>query len=95
VDSLKTPDGVNGYEKISDTGSFKTEIERVMQVLSKRQRDVLCSFFGINTGYPMGLDEIARKYDLTRERVRQIKDKAILLLRTKTSYSLLRGFLGS
>src|SRR5687767_10998862 len=52
MDTLKTPDGINAYEKSSDTGSFKTELERVMQVLSKRQRDVLCSFFGINTGYP-------------------------------------------
>ena len=95
MDTLTTSDGVNAYEKLSDTGSFKTELERVMQVLSKRQRDVLCSFFGITTGYPMGLDEIAGKYDLTRERVRQIKDKAILLLRTKTSYTLLRSFLGT
>lgn len=95
MDSLETEDGVNDYEKTAHTGSFRTEIERVMQVLNKRQREVLCSFFGINTGYPMGLDEIARKYDLTRERVRQIKDKAIGLLRNKTSYYLLRGFLGS
>ncbi len=94
ADSLATEDGVNGYEKISHTGSFKTELERVMQVLNKRQREVLCSFFGLNTGHPMGLDEIANKYDLTRERVRQIKDKAIGLLRNKTSYFLLRGFLG-
>jgi RNA polymerase primary sigma factor len=95
MDSLQTADGVNDYEKLSHTGSFKTEIERVMQVLNKRQREVLCSFFGVNTGYPMGLDEIANKYDLTRERVRQIKDKAIGLLKNKTSYFLLRGFLGA
>jgi RNA polymerase primary sigma factor len=94
VDSLATEDGVNEYEKISHTGSCRTELERVMQVLNKRQREVLCSFYGFNTGYPMGLDEIANQYDLTRERVRQIKDKAIGLLRNKTSYFLLRGFLG-
>ncbi len=95
MDTLTTPDGINTYETDSHTGSFKTELERAMQVLSPRQREVICSFFGLNTTHPMGLDEIAGKYDLTRERVRQIKDKAIQLLRTKTSYSLLRGFLGS
>jgi RNA polymerase primary sigma factor len=42
----------------------------------------------------MGLDEIAKKYDLTRERVRQIKDKALSQLRNKDSNVLLRGFLG-
>jgi len=95
VEMLKTPEGVNGYEKISERGSFRTELDRVMQTLTKRQRDVLCSFFGLHTGYPMGLDDIASQYDLTRERVRQIKDKAILQLRTKASFSLLKSFLGS
>jgi RNA polymerase primary sigma factor len=95
IDSLQTADGVNDYVKTSETGSFKTELERAMMVLNKRQKEVICSFFGINTGFPMSLDEIARNYNLTRERVRQIKDKAILLLRTRTNYCLLRGFLGS
>jgi RNA polymerase primary sigma factor len=93
---LRTPEGVNGYEKVSERGSFKTELERVMQqTLTKRQKDVLCSFFGLHSGYPMGLDDIARQYDLTRERVRQIKDKALLQLRTKASFSLLKSFLGT
>ena len=95
IDTLSTPDGTNGYVKIAETGSFRTELERVMQVLTRRQREVLCSFFGLQTGYPMGLDEIAGKYDLTRERVRQIKDKAILSLRMHAGHSLLRSFLGA
>jgi RNA polymerase primary sigma factor len=94
MDSLQTADGVNDYEKISETGSFKTELERAMMVLNKRQKEVLYSYFGINSGFPMSLDEIANNYNLTRERVRQIKDKAIMLLRNKTNYCLLRGFLG-
>lgn len=94
IDSLQTADGVNDYEKTSETGSFKTELERAMMILSKRQKEVIYSYFGINSGFPMSLDEIARNYNLTRERVRQIKDKAIMLLRNKTNYGLLRGFLG-
>lgn len=95
LDTLVNKDAINGYEKTSHNGSLKTEIERVMQVLTHRQREVVCLFFGISTSYPMGLDEIAEKYSLTRERVRQIKDKALLLLRKKESYHLLRGFLGA
>jgi RNA polymerase primary sigma factor len=66
-----------------------------MQILSSRQREVLCCYFGLSTTYPMGLDEIALKYDLTRERVRQIKDKALAQLRRKETFHLLQGFLGA
>lgn len=95
LDTLENKDGVNGYEKTSHNGSLKTEINRVLQGLSHRQREVVCLFFGISSPYPMGLDEIAEKYDLTRERVRQIKDKALMLLRKKESFHLLRSFLGA
>jgi RNA polymerase primary sigma factor len=95
LDVLENKDGIHGFEKTAFNGSLKTEVERVMQVLTSRQREVLCCYFGITTTYPMGLDEIALKYDLTRERVRQIKDKALTLLRKKETYHLLQGFLGS
>ena len=95
IDVLENKDGVNGYEQVSHEGSLKTEVERAMKALTIRQREILCCFFGIGTSYPMGLDEIAGKYDLTRERVRQIKDKALDLLRRKETFYLLRGFLGS
>jgi len=95
LDTLENKDGINGFEKTSHNGSLKTEIDRVLQVLSHRQKEVICLFFGISSPYPMGLDEIADKYDLTRERVRQIKDKALALLRKKESYHLLKSFLGA
>ena len=95
LDVLENKDSVHGFEKTSFNGSLKTEVERVMQVLTIRQREVICCYFGITTTYPMGLDEIAQKYDLTRERVRQIKDKALALLRRKETYHLLQGFLGA
>jgi len=95
MDSLATPDGVNGFEKTCKDRSLETELERSMQVLNNKQKDVIYSFFGIRTGTPVGLDEIARQHDLTPERIRQIRDKAIMLLRTQTNTTLLRGFLGS
>jgi len=94
LDTLENPDGVNGFEKESNSGSLKTEIERVMQVLTAKQRETLICFFGFATGYPMSLEEIAKKQDLTSERVRQIKDKALEQLRTKKNIHLLRAFLG-
>jgi RNA polymerase primary sigma factor len=95
LDTIENKDGVHGYERTSFDGSLKTEVERVMQTLSVRQREVLCCFFGITTPYPMPLEEIALRYDLTRERVRQIKDKALLQLRNKQTFHLLQGFLGA
>lgn len=95
LDVLENPDGVNGYEKDSNTGSLKVEIDRAMQSLTQRQKEMVCFFFGIGIDAPMCLEEIAKKYSLTVERVRQIKDKALAQLRTKESINLLRGFLGS
>lgn len=94
LDVLVNPDAVNGYEKTSYTGSLKTEIDRAMQVLSQRQREMICYFFGIGVDTPMRIEDIAKKYDLTVERVRQIKDKALEQLKLKCSENLLRGFLG-
>ncbi|OSZ81664.1 RNA polymerase subunit sigma [Chitinophagaceae bacterium IBVUCB2] len=95
LDVLENKDGTNEYENISYLSSLKTEIERVMQSLTRRQKEVLCLFFGIKTGFAMSLEEIAEKHDLSRERVRQIKDKALSELRQKESFHILRGFLGT
>lgn len=95
LDVLENKNGVHGYEKTAFNGSLQTEVERVMQTLTHRQKEVLCCFFGLTTTYPMSLDEIANKFNLTRERVRQIKDKALTMLRKKETFHLLRSFLGS
>jgi RNA polymerase primary sigma factor len=75
--------------------SLKTEVKRLLQELTDKQREVLCWFFGIGIENPLSLDDIARKMYLTTERVRQIKDKAIEKLRTNESINLLRGFLAA
>ncbi|HYC40598.1 MAG TPA: RNA polymerase sigma factor RpoD/SigA [Chitinophagaceae bacterium] len=75
------------------TESLKTELDRTFAVLTERQREVLLCYFGIGREAPMNLDEIARQYDLTPERVRQIRDKALTKLRTEENYKLLAGFL--
>ncbi|MDE7456560.1 MAG: RNA polymerase sigma factor RpoD/SigA [Prevotella sp.] len=73
--------------------SLRAEITSVLQVLSERERNIVTAFYGI--GQPeMTLEEIGQKYGLTRERVRQIKEKAIRRLRSNTKNKLLKTYLG-
>lgn len=74
--------------------SLKKELARTFHVLNERQRETLCCFFGIGIDHPMSLEDIGRKFHLTTERIRQIKDKALEKLRTQENIKLLRGFLG-
>ena len=73
--------------------SLATEVERALESLSERERDIIRYFFGIGCS-EMTLEEIGEKFDLTRERVRQIKEKAIRRLRTDKRCSLLKSYLG-
>ena len=75
--------------------SLKTEIDRSLQTLTERQKEVICYFFGIGIDHPLSLEDIGEKFNLTRERVRQIKDKAITKLRTTQKCDLLRSYLGA
>ncbi|EPH19387.1 sigma-70 family RNA polymerase sigma factor [Hoylesella oralis] len=73
--------------------SLRDEISRVLLLLNERERMIIEAFFGINQ-QDMTLEEIGDKFGLTRERVRQIKEKAIRRLRNNTKSSLLKSFLG-
>jgi RNA polymerase primary sigma factor len=74
--------------------SLQIEIERAISTLTAREADVLRSFYGLNNTIPLSLEEIAAKYDLTRERVRQIKEKAIKRLKQSTRNKQLKAYLG-
>ncbi len=75
--------------------SLRTEIDRSLSTLTERQKDVIRFFFGLGVDHPMSLEDIGEKFNLTRERVRQIKDKAITKLRTASRCKLLRTYLGA
>lgn len=64
--------------------TLKKEITRALSTLEEREREVICLYFGLETGVEMTLEEIGRRYRLTRERVRQIKEKALRKLRHPT-----------
>ena len=73
--------------------SLNTEIERALSTLSSREREIIKSFFGIGC-QEMTLEEIGERFGLTRERVRQIKEKAIRRLKSPNRSKLLKGYLG-
>jgi len=74
--------------------SLKQEIESSLKSLSEREADVLKLYFGLGLDYPLTLEDIGDKFNLTRERVRQIKEKAIRRLRHKKRSNTLRKYLG-
>lgn len=76
-----------------DRESLRAEISRALDILNDREKKVIKAFFGIGTS-EMTLEEIGDKYNLTRERVRQIKEKAIRRLRHNTKSKTLKSYLG-
>ncbi|WP_426670103.1 sigma-70 family RNA polymerase sigma factor [Mucilaginibacter sp. McL0603] len=75
------------------TDSLSQEIKRSLGILAERERQVIVLFFGLDKGSPHSLEEIGEKFSLTRERVRQIKDKALMRLRQNSKAKLLQSYL--
>ena len=95
LDVLENPNAEKTDAALDHKESLKTEIDRSLKTLTERQKEVICYFFGIGVDHPMSLEDIGEKFNLTRERVRQIKDKAITKLKTSTRTKLLRTYLGA
>jgi RNA polymerase primary sigma factor len=96
LDVLENTNTPRTDEQLEYIESLRNEIERSLCSLTDRQRDVIKLYFGIASEHPMSLEDIGDKFGLTRERVRQIKDKAISKLRASTSKSkLLKSYLGN
>jgi RNA polymerase primary sigma factor len=87
-DDAPTPETGLLYE------SLRKEIERAVETLTQRESDVVKLYFGLGEGHPMTLEEIGEKFDLTRERVRQIKEKAIRRLKHTSRSKILKSYLG-
>lgn len=76
------------------TQSLKMEIERALDTLTAREADVIKLYFGLKGSHSMTLEEIGERFDLTRERVRQIKEKAIRRLKHSSRSAILQKYLG-
>ena len=87
VDSLSPEKGLI-------TESLRREIERALTTLTTREADVIRMYFGLGGENPATLEEIGAKFDLTRERVRQIKEKAVRRLKHTSRSKLLKAYLG-
>jgi RNA polymerase primary sigma factor len=74
--------------------SLQKEIERSLSTLTDKEREIIRLFFGIGMNHGLTLEEIGAKFNLTRERVRQIKEKAIRRLRHTSRNKLLKAYLG-
>lgn len=95
IDVLINRDALGTDDALAVKASLNTEIERSLSTLTERQKDVIRYFFGIGIDHPLSLEDIGERFSLTRERVRQIKDKAITKLRTTSRCKLLRSYLGA
>jgi RNA polymerase primary sigma factor len=93
IDVLVNENAERADEEVTYHESLKIEIERSLQFLSERQSDILRKCFGIGTCTEMSLEDIGREYGLTRERVRQIKDKALYRLKNASKQTLLKEYL--
>ncbi len=74
--------------------SLKIEIERTLETLTKREAEIVQLYFGLGQEPPLTLEEIGERFNLTRERIRQIKEKALRRLRYYSRSGALRKFLG-
>lgn len=95
IDVLENANAEKTDGELIHTESLKTEIDRSLKTLTERQKEVICFFFGIGVDHPMSLEDIGERFSLTRERVRQIKDKAITKLKASNRCKLLRTYLGT
>lgn len=93
LDLFIPTDGVATDEDLMHQ-SLGTEIQRSLSTLSSKERDVINLYYGIGMNHGLTLEEIGAKFDLTRERVRQIKEKAIRRLRHTSRSRLLKAYLG-
>jgi RNA polymerase primary sigma factor len=94
IDVLENPNAEKADLKVDHYESLRKDVERSLETLSQRQKQVLCYFFGIGLENPLSLEDIGNKFNLTRERVRQIKDKAINKLKCTNRCTLLKVYLG-
>lgn len=95
MDVLENPNADSTDMHLAFNASLATEIDRSLSTLTERQKEVIRFFFGIGIDHALSLEDIGERFNLTRERVRQIKDKAITKLQVTSRCKLLRSYLGA
>jgi RNA polymerase primary sigma factor len=91
-DSLHDKTAVSAEDQLMHK-TVETQLNTALSHLTEREAEIICSYFGLNGKIPMTLEEIGERFDLTRERVRQIKEKCIRQLKESTSPHLLQAYI--
>jgi len=94
IDVLANPNASRADRKLTHEESLKTDIQRSLGILTDKQKQVICYLYGIGIDHPMTMDNIGQQLYITRERVRQIKDRALTKLREEPKCGQLRYYLG-
>ena len=94
IDLIPNPNAEQADTQIGHRESLRNEINRSLATLTEKQAEVLKLYFGIGMSQALSLEDIGMKFDLTRERVRQIKDKALMRLKGAQRCRLLKDYLG-
>jgi RNA polymerase primary sigma factor len=92
LDVMISPDAIETDAALVQGGSLRAELERVMATLSEREQEILKKLFGIDMEYSMSMEDIGEELGLSRERVRQIKEKALAKMRATSKIDLLKSF---
>ncbi len=93
ADTMENPNAETADRALVHDESLQYEIKQLLNSLTGRQKDIVCYFFGIGLDQSFSLEDIARRLNLTRERVRQIKDKAVTKLKTGNNCKALKMYL--
>lgn len=93
ADTIENPNAEKTDKKVIHTESLSEDLKQSFRSLTKMQEQTICLLYGIGSDNPMSVDQISEKFSLSRERIRQIKDKAISKLRTMKNIHLLQRYL--
>jgi RNA polymerase primary sigma factor len=93
IEFLETEDDITPETELIKE-SLKKEIKRALSTLSKRESEILADYYGLNATKPLSMEEIAVKFDMTKERVRQIKESGLKRLKNTSRGIILRTYLG-
>lgn len=95
LELLVLNDDSESPDKILDYESLKTDLNRLINTLTPREIQILNEIYGLNGHFPLSLDEVAKKHHLSKERVRQIKDKAIAKLKHSQKKKIVQSYITS
>lgn len=93
LDILEDPGGVKTDAQVDHTESLRTEINHVLRLLTDRQQEIIAGLFGLGMESPLSVEQLSRRLDLTPERIRQLKEKALGRLRNSGMLNRLCAFI--